>query len=142
MGRKIAGAACDVSYVIYLLSGAFRALGSYDREPARPIGQVAKTLAITAALVQALKLIVPERRPDTGQRGSFPSGHTANTFAVATTCSAQRPAQAPGWYAAALGISLARLALKRHRLRDVIAGGLLGFAVARGVVASRKPLTP
>jgi membrane-associated phospholipid phosphatase len=129
---------CDVSYGLYLAAGALCPLVCKDKKCGRSMAQAAATLLVSTAVVQALKLVVPERRPDTGQKGSFPSGHSANTVALAAICGTQRPAQAGAWYLAAATISLSRIALRRHHLRDVVVGSLLGFAAARGVLARMK----
>jgi len=59
-------------------------------------------------------------------------------MATATICSVQRSEQAAGWHLSALGISLARIALRRHHIRDVAAGSLLGLAIAHIVIKKMK----
>jgi membrane-associated phospholipid phosphatase len=133
VNKKIADLWCNWSYGTFLTAGALWPLVCGDRRCGRLMAQSATTLLASTIAVQSLKLIVPERRPDTGQKGSFPSGHSANTIALATLCSAQNPSRSIGWYLPALAISLSRIALRRHHVRDVVVGSLLGFALARHV---------
>ena len=79
----------------------------------------------------AIKYAVNRERPDAEAR-SFPSGHAAGTFAVATVI--QRHF---GWkgavpaYAAAALISGARLQANSHFSTDIIAGAALGILAGR-----------
>lgn len=133
MNKKIGDLWCNWSYGTFLAAGAVWPLVCRNRRCDILMAQSVTTLLISTIAVQSLKLIVPERRPDTGQKGSFPSGHSANTIALATLRSAQNPSQSLGWYLSAFGISLSRIALRRHHLRDVVVGSLLGFLLARKV---------
>lgn len=75
---------------------------------------------------------------------SFPSGHAAVSFALATSWSLSQPE----WYVigpaltGALLISVSRLWLGVHYPSDVLAGALLGAGVAVGVHLLRGTLTP
>ncbi|HSP17202.1 MAG TPA: phosphatase PAP2 family protein [Thermoanaerobaculia bacterium] len=68
---------------------------------------------------------------------SFPSGHATNVFAFATAIAAH----SEGWivptivYSMAAGVAAARVNDRAHFPSDVVAGALIGRAVARGVVA-------
>jgi len=96
-------------------------------------------VSLLAALVMALKFSIRRRRPE-GDWGaiyrntdphSFPSGHAARAFLIATLA----VFLGPGWLAIALWIwaplvSLARVAMGVHYVSDVIAGAMLGVLVA------------
>jgi membrane-associated phospholipid phosphatase len=135
VGRTV----CNLSYIGFLTAGAICPLQCDDRKQTdKMVARTAATLLLSAVAVQLLKLLVPERRPDDGTKGSFPSGHSANTIALATLCAAQQPEQSMRWYLPALGISAARIALRRHHIRDVIVGSFLGFILARTVTNKIK----
>lgn len=95
-------------------------------------------IAVLAVFVLAVKFIVRRRRPE-GEWGgiyrntdphSFPSGHAARAFLIATIATAL----GPGWLAVALWIwaplvALARVAMGVHYLSDIVAGAILGVIV-------------
>jgi len=69
--------------------------------------------------------------------GSFPSGHTAAAFALATVVSLQYPHRA--WvpitaYTIAAGVGLSRMTMDKHWASDVAVGAVVGHLVARLVV--------
>jgi hypothetical protein len=70
---------------------------------------------------------------------SFPSGHSTNAFAFATAVAGHFD----GWlvptlvYTMASGVAVARVHDRAHFASDVLAGALIGRAVAKGVVARR-----
>ena len=138
MNKKLGRACSNASYVLFVVGGALWPLICGDRKCNERLGKTARTLLISTAVVQILKLIVPEWRPDTGRKGSFPSGHSTNTMAVATLGALQNPAQAAAWYMPAVGISLSRIALRRHHVRDVVVGSILGLAVAGGIALHKS----
>jgi undecaprenyl-diphosphatase len=96
-------------------------------------------IGLLAVLVMGIKFIVRRRRPE-GEWGgiyrntdphSFPSGHAARAFLIAVIGSALGPT----WLGILLWIwaplvSLARVAMGVHYVSDVIAGALLGIAIA------------
>ena len=88
---------------------------------------------ITQGLTAAVKMSVQRGRPD-GTQYSFPSGHSAVTFASATVLSRHY-----GWkvgvpaYTLASYVAASRLQAKRHFLSDVAFGAAVGIAVGRTV---------
>lgn len=71
-------------------------------------------------------------RPFSGQH-SFPSGHTAMAFALATSLSDEirRPWVTVGLYTAAAGTGWSRLNDNKHWLSDVVAGAVVGVVSAK-----------
>lgn len=73
--------------------------------------------------------------PFSGNHQSFPSGHSTNAFAFATAVAAHYD----GWvvptivYSIASGVAFARVNDRAHFPSDVVAGALIGHAVARSV---------
>jgi len=75
------------------------------------------------------------------ENGSFPSGHAAGAFAVATVFAEQyRETRWVPWvaYGTATLIGTSRIALGRHFPSDVLVGGLLGNSIGRAVVARQR----
>jgi undecaprenyl-diphosphatase len=62
-------------------------------------------------------------------RFSFPSGHSANAFAVATVLALTFPWMAPPALVLAASVAASRVVLGLHFLSDVLAGSLLGVLV-------------
>jgi len=73
------------------------------------------------------KTTIDEERPDKTSNDSFPSNHTANSFASATTLYRRY-----GWeygvpaYCIAAMVGNGRVEARRHHWRDVLAGAALG----------------
>jgi membrane-associated phospholipid phosphatase len=93
-----------------------------------------------------IKEAVRRDRPDHSDHLAFPSGHASNAFACATVWSEQYgwKAAVPGYLAASV-IAGSRLALKKHRLSDIVGGATLGVIVGQSVARwdkkpSRKPV--
>ena len=92
-------------------------------------------ISLLAVLVIGIKFLVRRRRPE-GEWGgiyrntdphSFPSGHAARSFLIATLALGL----APGWLAVlrwvwATLVAVARVAMGVHYLSDVVAGAALG----------------
>ncbi|HYU42669.1 MAG TPA: phosphatase PAP2 family protein [Vicinamibacteria bacterium] len=93
-----------------------------------------------------IKESIRRDRPDHSDHLAFPSGHASNAFACAAVWTEQYgwKAAVPGYLAAGL-VAGSRLALKKHRLSDVVGGAALGVVVGKSVARwdakpSRKPL--
>jgi len=166
----------DVSPVITQLGGVagfatagvfFGAGLLFKDDRARDTGYLAASAILQAMLVDnVLKIMAGRQRPyvadgedhwggpaayfnEGGEDNrSFPSGHTATAFALATVVSMQYGRRA--WvpvvaYTLATGVGLSRMALDKHWSSDVLVGAVVGHLVARLVVrdyAHRRRFTP
>lgn len=89
--------------------------------------QGVESAATTAAATLILKYSVREWRPDHSNRHSFPSGHTAVTFASAAFLQRRY-----GWaygapaYALATYVGWGRVFARKHHWWDVLAGAAIG----------------
>jgi undecaprenyl-diphosphatase len=68
-----------------------------------------------------------DQRPTTA---SFPSGHAARAFAGALAASRVFPAGQVVWWPLAVAIGISRIYVGAHWPSDVLAGALLGLALA------------
>jgi membrane-associated phospholipid phosphatase len=112
-------------------------------------GAVSGTIA-SGIIVVSLKALTGRARPREergthtfaflGEGKSFPAGHAAGAFSVASVFAAhttKRTLQIP-LYTFATGIGIARLYHGGHFVSDVIAGALIGTVVGRGVVGAAR----
>lgn len=87
--------------------------------------------AIMAALVNGTKYSVRRLRPDGTSRNSFPSGHTATSFMVATMFHKEYGWRSPwlsfGAYTLATVTGISRIINDRHWASDVAAGAVFGI---------------
>jgi undecaprenyl-diphosphatase len=73
---------------------------------------------------------------------SFPSGHSASSFAAATAVASFYPSVAPLVFALATGVALSRVHLGHHFPSDVTAGAVIGVASGTAVAALLKTPRP
>lgn len=97
------------------------------------------SISLLAALVLAIKFLIRRERPQ-GEWGqiyrvtdphSFPSGHSARAFLIATIATGLGPPELAIilWIWAPL-VALSRVAMGMHYLTDIIVGALVGTLVA------------
>ena len=92
-------------------------------------------------LVNGLKLVVNEQRPNGTSYNSFPSGHTATAY---TGAELVRLEYGWGWgaaaYAAATAVAYGRVAHQTHWWWDTAAGAMIGIASAHIGYNSVRPI--
>lgn len=92
----------------------------------------ATAYATMAAIVQTVKPIVREKRPDSHARNSFPSGHTATAFTGAELMRIEYGnAVGAAGYAVAVTVGFLRMYNSRHWYNDVLAGAGVGILSAK-----------
>ena len=90
--------------------------------------QLVKSGVVSRVSVEALKFSIDKDRPDGSGDDSFPSGHTADSFAAATFIQ-----QRYGWtwaipaYIGATFVGYSRVESDKHYVEDVIAGAAIGI---------------
>jgi membrane-associated phospholipid phosphatase len=145
-GARLASALAEPVVLVPTFALAYGA-GYFLHDPSVRTGveRATAALAISVAAGGAVKTMIGRVRPDagadpdafypfstTGRRQSFPSGHTAAAFAVATTLAdlAPSPALKVLAIAPAVAVGWSRLYADAHWSSDVVAGALLGVASA------------
>jgi undecaprenyl-diphosphatase len=145
--------------ILAVISGALLAIGLARKQAAFRRAGVGSLIAHAAAAlsVQALKHLIGRPRPRMTHGGgfqfgpswdvgldSFPSGHTAASFAVAAVLAKQFPRARWLIYGVATFVAVSRVMRGSHFPTDVIAGvglGLLaGYVVANPIRAWRSSL--
>jgi undecaprenyl-diphosphatase len=90
------------------------------------------------------KAIVPRHRPFEHQLGppstthSFPSGHSATSFACATVLAHYAPRLRVPFFTLATLIAFSRIYNGMHYPTDVLAGAVLGVAIGVGLIYAAR----
>jgi membrane-associated phospholipid phosphatase len=111
--------------------GAYGVAHLWDSPRAKHvIVDVLRAQVLALGITYALKYTAGRDRPDRSSNDSFPSGHTAQTFASATVLARHLGLQ-PTWPAlvAAGFVAMSRVNQQRHFVSDVVFGASLGIAV-------------
>jgi membrane-associated phospholipid phosphatase len=89
--------------------------------------QAGESMGAALIAVEGLKKAFPELRPDGSDRQSFPSGHTAVSFAAAASLQNRYGWQVgiPAQLAAAF-VGLSRVEARKHHWYDVAVGAAIG----------------
>ncbi len=99
--------------------------------------QAAGSEAAAGLAVAGLKQTFPERRPDGSDNNSFPSGHTAVSFAAAASIYERHgPGIGIPAFAAASFVGLARVEANKHHWYDCAVGA--GIGTAAGLLITHK----
>jgi undecaprenyl-diphosphatase len=83
----------------------------------------------------------PRDLPPLPRTSSFPSGHATSTFGAAVAVSRMWPQARVLWWSLALLVGYSRIYLGHHYPLDVLAGALLGTALAFWVLGGRHRAT-
>ena len=113
----------------------------------RPVASEAlRAVTLANVLVSPLKVAVARERPDGSNGLSFPSGHSANSFALTAVLTRRY-----GWrlgvplYALTAAVPMARLHGDKHFFSDVVGGAIIGTAAGLAVTpgdAARLSVAP
>ena len=102
----------------------------------------AQSVIVESVIIQATKFAVGRERPDQSDRQSFPSGHAADTFTLATVISHYY-----GWkwgapfYGLAGLVALSRIENGKHWPSDVVAGAAIGLVCGRAGIRTTERLS-
>lgn len=113
----------------------------YYFDPSNGLSHVRALIAVTA-VGSLLKFGFHRGRPNQANYYSFPSGHTYNAFATATSLS-----YAYGWKVGAIAfplaaaVGLSRISDDHHWFSDVVGGAFLGVIIGRATYFSMTEAT-
>ncbi len=129
----------------------FLGFGTHNEHLAETGRLGAEAIVDSLLVVEALKLATNRERPNEGNGqggfwphgtrsyeldGSFPSGHAAESFALARVIASEYPSKPVqiAAYAFALAISASRVTARQHFPSDVLVGGTFGYLIGGYVV--------
>jgi hypothetical protein len=111
---------------------------SEQEESARRAKLMFKVSAFSGITTFFLKRLINERRPNKGDRNSFPSGHSTTAFAFASVIAIEHP----GWKYAAYGlasfVAFSRINDNAHYLHDVVMGATIGTSFGYALAQKSK----
>ena len=130
-----------------LLAGAAAGAVAFGDARAQNMGIISlESIAGAAAVSMATKRLVGRARPNEGlgqwskasdrSNASFPSNHSTVAFAAVTPFAQEY--DAPWLYGLAAASSLGRAAGREHWVSDVVAGGVLGYAMGSWLWQSQR----
>ena len=124
-----------VQYVPYASVLALKACGADSRDQWGPLlATTAASWVVSASATWTLKHTIHEWRPDSTDRHSFPSGHSAIAFAGATMLRHEYGHVSPWVTVAGYGVAtftaVDRVVRDRHHWYDAAAGAAIGVASA------------
>jgi membrane-associated phospholipid phosphatase len=138
-------------YTVAGISGGTYLIGRIaGKERMRETGWLGlEALAHTQIVVQGIKLATQRERPPEAKerRGfweggsSFPSGHAANAWALATVAAREyreKKIVPIAVYSLATIVSAARIIATRHHASDILVGGVVGHLIGQYVHASHR----
>ena len=138
--RQVSDFFSGTGSILYLAAGVGAPLLTDGKAGKTHSLRALDALTSSVLISEGMKSLVQEKRPDSNEHDSFPSGHATGAFAIATVESAFHPKQAIYWFAGASLISTSRVTLHRHTVGDVLAGAALGYGVGRWELSSRRGL--
>jgi hypothetical protein len=105
--------------------------------------EVSKAL-FSALIVNGLSVLAGQAatwdRSPNGERGTFPSGHTSSTFALATVMNeAYGPLAGVPLYGLGVFVGIERIQDREHYMSDVLFGAVLGTVVGHAIASGRDP---
>ncbi|HEY3054990.1 MAG TPA: phosphatase PAP2 family protein [Thermoanaerobaculia bacterium] len=103
-----------------------------ERAKATAFDSAMSSLIASRAITPAIKVITRRTRPNSGHY-SFPSNHTTEAFALASSIAMHYPAARYVAYGLAGGVGFARIYHNAHWISDVAAGAIIGTAVGHTV---------
>ncbi|HEX8656368.1 MAG TPA: phosphatase PAP2 family protein [Hymenobacter sp.] len=127
----------------YLEIGAVLLAGVESRDDRINLGLIIlKSEAIMFSSVHLVKLLARVQRPDSSDRRSFPSGHTAQAFLAASIVHTEFRDKSPwygiGAYAVATSVAAFRMINNKHWQSDVFAGAGFGILSAHLAYLSHR----
>jgi membrane-associated phospholipid phosphatase len=102
--------------------------------------RTADAIGTSLILAEGMKRFFTAVDADHGGLDGFPSAHATAAFAIATMESHYHRIAAPLFHGAAFLVADSRVTLRAHSPREVIAGGILGTAVALGEIVAPRGL--
>ena len=141
------GSGVTLLIVCVMLGAICRALPSSRLQAAAWLG--ALSFAAAGIIEFTVKHLVGRHRPDSvtvlaalgshvPESDSFPSGHATSVFAVATVFAAFYPRLRWPLYALAAAVAVGRVYLDRHYASDILAGAVIGMAIASLLLRHRQ----
>jgi len=137
--RDIFGAAGNPG-THFALAGVWYLLGQQTQD--EKTYEVGRTL-FSALIINGLSTMVGQAaswdHSPNGEWGTFPSGHTSSTFAVASVMhDAYGPLVGVPLYGLGVLVAMERLEDDEHYLSDVIMGGVMGLVIGHTIAGEHK----